>query len=88
MFSKCFDRCFGGVVSWISRRVGNALFGAGDDDAGWICGGSHKWEKGVDAVNYAKEVDREDGLEVGSVAPGSFGTYARVETEKGDLAWS
>lgn len=48
--------------------------------------GYGKGEEAVQAVDDAEEVDGEDLLEVGAVAPGSLCGGAGVEGEEGDLA--
>lgn len=66
------------------------MFGAGDDDAGGGGGGGFgdKGEEGVDAVDYAEEVDGHYGVEVGGVRPGAFEPDAGVKDEEVDFTWS
>ena len=39
MFGEGLHGGFRGIVGWVSRRVGNALLGAGDDYTGGMRGG-------------------------------------------------
>ena len=56
MFCESFDSSFGGVVSGIARRIGDALFRAGNDNLGGLALGAETGEESGNAIDDAKEV--------------------------------
>jgi len=65
VFGDGFYGRFGGVIGWVSWRIGDSLFGTGDYDGGGRRGrgvGGYKWEESVETMNYAKEIYVKDFL--------------------------
>ena len=60
MLSEGFYGGFRGVVGRVTGGIGDALFGAGDDDGGRCRRGLEMRKEGGDAVNDPKEVSVHD----------------------------
>ena len=56
MFCEGFNSSFGGVVSGIARRIGDALFRAGNDNRGGLALCPETGEESGNAIDDAKEV--------------------------------
>ena len=56
MFCESFDSSFGGVISGIARRIGDALFRAGNDNGGGLALCAETGEESGNAIDDAKEV--------------------------------
>lgn len=90
VLGQALDSGFRGVVSWVSRWVGDSLLRAGDDHARGVGGGGMRGderEQGVEPVDHTEEVDVHDLVEEVGVFPAASKTNSCIESKEGDFTF-
>lgn len=88
--SQRFNCSFRGVVGRVTWRIGDALLGSSDHNCGRIqrrCRCFDGWQKGSNAIHYAKKIGIQNFVKVVGVCPRPLRSNPCVQSKEIDMSF-